>query len=100
MKTCFLLCSFGFSSFAGLVSFLYLSPSSIFCRLVALGHLFLVADVSGCLVLLAAGLFCGPCCLVGGLLIDGAGAWVVWLGGLLLAWLVVWLCLALLCLLV
>ena len=45
----------------------------VFCPLVALGNLFLVADVAGCLVLLAAGLFCGPGCLDGGLLIDGAG---------------------------
>ena len=37
--------------------------------------------MSGCLVLLAAGLFCGPCCLDGGLLIDGAGASMVRLGG-------------------
>ena len=69
-----------------------ISHSSFFVALLALGHLLLDSDVAGCLVLLAAGLFCTPGCLVGGLLIDGAGACMVWLGGLLFAWLVVWLC--------
>ena len=57
------LCSFGFCSvpalFHGCVS-----NSSFFAALLALGHLFLVADVAGGLVLLAAGLFCAPGCLV------------------------------------
>ena len=62
---CYLLfCWFGFSSFVGLVSRLNVA-FFVFAAFIASGNLFLFADVVGWLVLLAAGLFCAPGCLVG-----------------------------------
>ena len=68
-----------------------ISHSLLFAAKLASGHLcldFLMRLVAWCSWLLVCFV------LFGGLLIDGAGAWMVWLGGLLLAWLVVWLCFA------
>ena len=70
MKTRFgqMLVFFCFARLASLVLLAWfracVSSSSFFAALLALGHLFLVADVAGGLVLLAAGLFCAPGCLV------------------------------------
>ena len=70
------------------------SCSLFLVALLALGHLFLVADVAGCLVFLAAVCFVLLAAWLVVCSLTGLGAWVVWLGCLLLAGLVVWLCFA------
>ena len=55
--------------------------SLFFAALLPRAICFWLLMVGGCLLLLAAGLFRGPGCSNGGLLIDGAGASMVWLGG-------------------